>query len=439
MSKRPQNGIFYDKKISVPNISIRTASNNGLVSSNDTFAIIFLRVKKNYTLPTVRTSLARLWSMYKSLEKGYIKDLPNQRFQNGGLSVLIGYGQSIFGVEGIRRRIPNDFVDAQFMQSRVGEPILEKSGLRYSDSIPENVGLTEDIAIQFISNIQLATYRAIVETWKHLKTYGNDESLVMTKFFTGFQRNDGRSWLGFHDEVSNLSPGKERRKTIFIDRSNNALRHRDLWTVGGTYLAFLRIEIDLELWNRFDRHHQEFIVGRNKISGTPLIGVTKKGNPLYKEDRCAREITSYSSKFHDHPDYFKRPRVPNRYKRDLDVEKSLKILNQSHIGRSRHMDRIDSADPVSRRIYRQGFEFIEPLSNSQEKTFRVGLNFVSFQNDPSRLLFMLTDSNWLGNANFGGDVKDTAANQLLSVLAAGIFFVPPKDRLYPGCSLFETN
>ena len=267
MASRLQNGIFYNKKALVPNIAPSKASNNRLVSSNHTFAIMFLRVKKDSTLPTIRTSLARLWSMYKSLEKGYVKDLPGQRLQNGGLSVLIGFGQRIFGIEGIRRRIPNDFVDAQFMQSRAREPILENSGLRYSDCMPKNVGLTEDIAIQFVSNVQLATYRAIVETWKHLKTSGNDGPLVMTKFFTGFQRNDGRSWLGFHDEVSNLRPGKERKRTIFIDRSNNALRHRDLWTVGGTYLAFLRIEIDLDLWNRIDRQHQEFIVGRNKISG----------------------------------------------------------------------------------------------------------------------------------------------------------------------------
>jgi deferrochelatase/peroxidase EfeB len=114
-------------------------------------------------------------------------------------------------------------------------------------------------------------------------------------------------------------------------------------------------------------------------------------------------------------------------------------LNQSHIGRTRHIDQIDSDDPVSRRIYRQGFEFIEPLSKASENTFRVGLNFVSFQNDPSRLLFMLTDSNWLGNANFGGDIQDTASNQLLSVQATGIFFVPPKENLFPGSSLFETN
>ena len=69
------------------------------------------------------------------------------------------------------------------MQSRVGEPILENSGLIYSDCMPENVGLTHDIVIQFISNIQLATYRAIVETWKQLKTYGDDRVVNNDKIF----------------------------------------------------------------------------------------------------------------------------------------------------------------------------------------------------------------------------------------------------------------
>ena len=37
------------------------------------------------------------------------------------------------------------------------------------------------------------------------------------------------------------------------------------------------------------------------------------------------------------------------------------------------------------------------------KPIKIGLNFLSFQNDPSRFLFILTDPNWLGNSSFGGD------------------------------------
>ena len=58
----------------------------------------------------------------------------------------------------------------------------------------------------------------------------------------------------------------------------------------------------------------------------------------------------------------------------VDTELSSEILNQSHIGRTRHFDQIESDDPVSRRIFRQGFEFIESADFSQEKSIRLGQN-----------------------------------------------------------------
>ena len=45
--------------------------------------------------------------------------------------------------------------------------------------------------------------------------------LVLTKFYTGFQRDDGRSWLGFHDELSNMRDAEERKDAISIDRQYN--------------------------------------------------------------------------------------------------------------------------------------------------------------------------------------------------------------------------
>ena len=112
------------------------------------------------------------------------------------------------------------------------------------------------------------------------------------------------------------------------------------------------------------------------------------------------------------------------------------MLNQSHIGRTRHIDRIPIGEPTSRRIYRQSFEFLEPVADDPFKPFRVGLNFVSFQNDPGRLLFILTDRNWLGNANFGGETDNVDMAKFLSVIAAGIFFVPPAEKPFPGASIF---
>ena len=42
----------------------------------------------------------------------------------------------------------------------------------------------------------------------------------------------------------------------------------------------------------------------------------------------------------------------------IDTDKSFKVLNESHIGRTRHFDKINNKFIFSRRIYRQTFEFI---------------------------------------------------------------------------------
>ena len=69
--------------------------------------------------------------------------------------------------------------------------------------------------------------------------------------------------------------------------------------------------------------------------------------------------------------------------------------------------------------------------------FRAGLNFVSFQDTPARLLKMLTAGGWLGGANFGGDeAKHPELKTLLSVFAAGVYFVPPvvDGEPFPGAA-----
>ena len=87
------------------------------------------------------------------------------------------------------------------------------------------------------------------------------------------------------------------------------------------------------------------------------------------------------------------------------------------------------------RIFRQGYPYLEPHST---EAFRVGLNFVSFQNSPERLIGMLTSDGWLGGTNFGGRGAGGASDfQLLTAYAAGMFFVPPfaADDPFPGYRL----
>jgi Dyp-type peroxidase family len=428
-----QDGIYYRRH----QINDLEWSNNN--SRNDCFAIAFLRISNSLTSSEIAEYLRGLWKMYSNLKKGIISNLPNHRVPSGGLSVLLGYGPKIFAVPELTKKIPRDLREKQFREPVGGESILDGSGISYSLDVPRNVGITEHIVVQFISSSQLATYRAVVETWKYIaKNVPPKRGITATTFFTGFQRDDGRSWLGFHDEVSNMKNTNERRKAIVIDRINNDLVPQDFWTAGGTYLAFLRIEIKLSIWEQLKRRDQEILIGRDKLDGIPIVGIDINGNPIKKPD-CPpfSEVRSFDKRFHEHPNYFQRPSAGISMKTKVDMNNSIRLLTQSHIGRTRHMDQIKSKDPASRRIFRQGFEYVEPSYHDPSKALRLGLNFISFQNDPTRLLFILTDPNWLGNSNFAGTENAPGMKDFLSVQASGIFFVPPKEMPFPGASIFN--
>jgi len=415
---RFQDGIFYKKRPVIP-----PGSGRNILSHNSTFAILFLRSKDGSSAQEIKKSLEILWKFYASLKR---------RQQVG--SVLIGYGPRIFRLDGVKRAMPENLKWQFLPPSKLNRSILEGCGIKFSEQTQYNPGISEDVVIQIISNTQLETFNAIVETSKHVNPINNAKNVLnVSRFFTGFQRDDGRTWLGFHDEISNLSNERERTKAIFIEPEANDLRPRDYWTRSGTYMVFIRMEIDLSKWETIDRVQQECIVGRRKRDGMPLIGIDKRGTPVavdkFKQKASMRTVL-------DHPDYFNLRYLPRRVLRKLDIDASVRILTQSHVGRTRHLDAIPTNMTSSRRIFRQSFEFIEPLYES-EKAFRLGTNFVSFQTDPRRLFFILTDPNWMGGSNFGGESGRREIPDILSVLAAGVFYVPPLERPFPGESIFS--
>jgi deferrochelatase/peroxidase EfeB len=112
-------------------------------------------------------------------------------------------------------------------------------------------------------------------------------------------------------------------------------------------------------------------------------------------------------------------------------------LRQSHVQRANHHVK-PASDRNSLRIFRQGYEFLEPLGVAPG--FRAGLNFVSFQDTPERLLRILTQDSWLGGTNFGGDPDNplSGMDRLLTVRAGGVFLAPPvtDEERFPGSSIF---
>jgi Dyp-type peroxidase family len=393
------------------------------------FAVVFLRVSRHVDLPVVTKALGQLWATYQNLKKGSVRDLPGHPVPHGNLTVLLGYGSNLFALTSVRRACPKPLQTFAHFRSPLptgGGPLQPGSGLRYAKDVRANWA-TEDLVVQFIADTPLAVNRAIVETWKALydQAKGREDQLplLITRFYTGFQRDDARSWIDFHDGLSNM-PSHQRADAIIVKDTGDP---GDRWTVGGTYLTYLRVSVDLAVWRTVSVEQQQQLVGRDKLTGCPLVsldgrsrGVPLAGCPM----GGTREISD--STVPGNPAFFEPPNVSNP------------ILQRSHVQRANHHIR-SPGDRNSLRIFRQGYEFLE--TTNEAPGFRVGLNFVSFQDTPERLFRMLTQEGWLGRMNFGGDPDHQlpGMDRFLEVRAGAIFLVPPvvPREAFPGAHLFE--
>jgi Dyp-type peroxidase family len=369
------------------------------------FALMFLRAPPAVDAPAAGAALGELWEMLQALKAGRIADLEGVQLPAGEdqMTVLLGYGRNAFALPGTALARPRGLADEYLFRSADpdgGGPLLRGSGLRYAPDLRANMA-TEAFCVQVIAETKTAVDRAVVETWKTLADRATP-ALELTTFYLGGQRNDRRSWIDFHDGLSNLR-SEDRAGVITIGPGTD-----EPWTTGGTYLAFVRIAIDLVGWRRLERREQELAVGRDKLSGCPVVGAGEGTN--HTDPACPVPGTQIWEAPNDAP--FAEP---------PEVEDPL--VRASHVQRANHHIR-PASDSGSRRIFRQGYEFLEWAPDAPG--FRAGLNFVSFQDTPARLLKMLTAGGWLGATNFGGDEDGhPELASLLSVYGAGVYFVAP--------------
>ena len=96
---------------------------------------------------------------------------------------------------------------------------------------------------------------------------GRADLITAVEIERGFARDDHRELFGFLDGLRNM-PRSARRTRVFINREREAEEPR--WTENGTYLAYLKIEQDLDEWNALAVADQEQIMGRRKDDGSRL-------------------------------------------------------------------------------------------------------------------------------------------------------------------------
>jgi deferrochelatase/peroxidase EfeB len=477
---RPQQGIYYASGVRPPGF----------------YSLLLLEKNGNPPPGAVPDLVARLWKLYEGLTSGLIPDLWPVTVPSGNLQVLIGYGSPVVDVyddDGSKRvRVPDWFqFRAPKPTKRDGGPILTDADVELGSRVdgtadkgesagtePVSSAIHYDVdtagidptriavAVQFTAETPLAVERAVVETWKLLydeRSGGTEPALAIRAAFAGSQRDDGRSWIDFHDGLSNLA-SDEREGVIFIGApcGDSVAVPDEGWPDGGTYMAFMRLAINLERWREIARgwdavaanpryasypSGQEQLVGRMLLSGCPIIedptAITEEGRQIGQVDpACPGRNARYA--FPDPP----RTVVSNSGKP--------RVLGGSHIARVHHPPNPETAppcDPVSRRIFRQGYEFFE--ATTRARTFRVGLNFVSFQRRPGAVAHILTTDGWLGTTRrsrsyqlaggFGGPYSKPGAKRaavtkpLISAYAAGLFFVPPSSTAerFPGERLLK--
>jgi deferrochelatase/peroxidase EfeB len=380
------------------------------------YRVALLNVRAGAPRDGAAGAVERLWSMLGELERnGVVRDLlgrpeePPAPVPAGTFTSLIGFGASLFDPDRKTPLTDRERPPRLFSLRSLPEPFAT---IPWLTEPADNRG-EADIALQFLGLNELAVTRPVVETWKLIV----DEDLPLEPIgsFGGLQRDDRRSWIDFHDGLSNL---RSSQRLVAIEAGREPA-----WMARGTYMALLRLAVDLPAWRRLTREQQEAVVGRDKLSGCPLERVEVTDGTLQPVlmPGCSADDSA-------------SPEERSRFEDPPDVHDA--IVGSAHIHRA-NQNRGAPDIPANQRMYRQGYEFFDSIGPEGPV---LGLNFVSFQRELDRLLKILETPGWLGDVNFGGRSSATAPEPepivLMRLIAGGFYAVPPRGDPFPGAALF---
>jgi Dyp-type peroxidase family len=379
------------------------------------FRLLLLRIQAGATRSQAKASITKVWEGVQKLRSDLVADFREPRLMappgtpeppGPELTCLLGFGAPLFQRYAELER-PQDVVGIEDQAAPF--PMLG-----WVDRADRATG-EADLALQFIAESELAVSRAVVETCMLIK----NEALAVVALYGGFNREDRRSWLGFHDGISNIAPHRRREaietKARAETRARALVPEEPAWMDGGTFMGFLRVAIDLETWRGLSRPEQEASVGRDRETGCPLMHITERSSRAL--EGCPGAHGPASREYRDPP-------LP-----DPDDLAQFSHVNRTNLNRGPRDDPHQAIADSDNRIFRQGYEFLECLPSGR---LRLGLNFVSFQRKISCLTNILTRDRWLGDANFGGKQSPT----LLRLIGGGYYAVPPMGGAFPGADIF---
>ncbi len=249
---------------------------------------------------------------------------------------------------------------------------------------PDCPTVAGDVALYIVTTAE-AVFAQFLLGLARLRPY-----LKSVEIERGFQRANRRELGGFLDGLRNAETNREA--AVFVNRANT---DEPVWSDGGSYVAYLKIQQDLERWNALDPATQEGAIGRRKDDGSrldlpPGTAIDVEGE--FAGDQCPA----------------------NAHIRKVGPRGALH-------------------DQTA--FLRRGLPFVELGSDA---TLSAGLQFVSFQT--SLEVFVTIFDRWMNNAafmnpNVGVDALVDA--QGLRFLKGGFFFVPPHDDRFIAAGLFD--
>jgi deferrochelatase/peroxidase EfeB len=204
-----QGGIYWDKGASPPRC----------------YAIAFFKADGSASAEGIDAALRALVECWRGLKEGVAPSLQEVRTPASDFDWLLGFGKKAFDIEGATKKLPRNLRPPLVFNSvdpAGGGLAADGSGLRYAQTVASNVA-TEEFCAQFTGATPLSVARGIAESAMLLEAMRDPTTgkapLLMSAAFTGFNREDHRSWLGFHDGISNLISGDERKSVITIRKA----------------------------------------------------------------------------------------------------------------------------------------------------------------------------------------------------------------------------